>query len=80
MTSKAEIKEWFDNGVKKNAVYMIIVCDTFSYEDYPVYIMPDQNAYDIKEHYDNKNMQRIMEIYDLKLNLDEQLSGRVMAI
>ena len=49
------------NGAK----YVIIVCDEFSYEDYTVPVMPDEDIDVIKAKYDGKNMQKIMEVIDL---------------
>jgi CO dehydrogenase nickel-insertion accessory protein CooC1 len=65
--------EWFDRGVEEGADYMIVVCDTFDYEDYPVYA----TAAEFKEKYESHNgMQRIMEVYDLHRDKAEQLRER----
>jgi hypothetical protein len=37
VTSKQQISDWFDEGVKNNATHMIIVCDTYEHDDYPVW-------------------------------------------
>lgn len=74
-TSKEDISGWFDAGKKKKAGFMIIVCDTFDYGDYPVYA----DREDFKEKYtehDGKNMQRIMEVYNLSLNKDLQMKQK----
>ena len=73
-TSQADIREWFDRGVKQGAVYMIVVCDTFDHEDYPVYVGPEEN---VREHYDKynwKNMQKVMEVYDLRMDRETQIN------
>jgi hypothetical protein len=72
MTTQNEISQWFDRGVKKGATHMIVVCDTFDYEDYPVYVFPED---DVDKLYDthNENMQKVMEVYNLKMNKDVQL-------
>ena len=41
------------------------VCDTFSYEDYPIYVMPDKDLVDIKLKYDSVNTQKINEVIKL---------------
>lgn len=64
-TTLEEIKQWAEEGLNKKASYMIVVCDTYDYEDYPVYVMPEEDLEKKKEHYDGNNMQRIMEVYDL---------------
>lgn len=74
-TSQADIREWLLEGKKKNATHMIVVCDTFDHEDYPVYVFPNQDA---KTEYDslhNKNMQRVMEVYNLSKDIEPQLSA-----
>ena len=75
MTTKETIKEWFAEGVKGGYDFMLIVCDAFSYEDYPVYCLTIgfKETYD---HYDEQNMQRIMEVYDLSLKIEVQIDDR----
>jgi hypothetical protein len=36
--SRNDIKRWFERGVEQKATHMIVVCDTFDHEDYPVYV------------------------------------------
>ena len=74
MTSKQTLEEWFDRGVSDGATYMIVVCDTFDYDDYPAYVHSDAEAKSKYEQYDDKNMQRVMEVYDLRKDKDEQMS------
>jgi hypothetical protein len=73
-TTQAQIRQWFIRGVEQKATHMIIVCDTFDYDDYPVYVKPDQNSREVAEEYDGKNMQSIMEVYDLSKDMEEQLN------
>lgn len=74
MTTKEEIRDWLKTGIQKNATHVIIMCDTFDHEDYPVYISKDQ---DIKQEYEKRangtNMQRVMEVYNLSMDIEEQL-------
>jgi len=74
MTTKHDIKEWLDLGIERGATHVIVVCDTFSYEDYPVYVMSTQNSRDVAKQYDGTNMQKVIEVYDLKKDIFEQLS------
>lgn len=76
-TTRKDLKRWFDEGVKKSAAYMIIVCDTFDHEDYPVYVLPDEDFWEKHATYNGESMQRIMEVYDLKLPWQSQNSERV---
>lgn len=59
-----DVNRWIETGKKKGASYLIVVCDTFSYEDYPVYVKPEEDLEKLKSKY-SQNMQRIMEIIDL---------------
>lgn len=72
--TRQEISGWFDQGVKDGREFMIIVCDTFDYEDYPVYSSRGRLAEEMRNH-DGKNMQRIMEVYDLKKPKEAQMNA-----
>lgn len=74
MTTRMDLKVWFDMGVKQGATYMIVVCDTFDYGDYPAYVTKEENIHDCISYYRRASMQRIMEIYDLSIDRDKQLS------
>ncbi len=71
--TQKEIGEWFDRGVEQGATHMIIVCDTFDYDDYPVYVTPQQNVKEVESKYRDNNMQRVMEVYDLRKDKAAQL-------
>lgn len=75
-TTVSTISRWFDNGVEKGASYMLVVCDTYDYEDYPVYCYGDEQTWKI---YNNPGqMQKVMEVYSLYSDKNEQLiAGRV---
>ncbi len=72
-TSQEDIKGWLDEAKEKGAHHMIVVCDTFSYDDYPVYVLPGQATRIIMANYDGLNMQKIMEVYSLKMDIQAQL-------
>ena len=79
-TTREEISEWFDEGVRQGATHMVVVCDTFAYEDYPVYVKPTENVYDVYDKNggdkgENDNMQRVMEVYDLRADKAEQVNA-----
>jgi hypothetical protein len=73
VTTKEEIGQWFDYGVKETATHMIVVCDTFSHDDYPAYVHTLSEFWERYKYYDNQNMQRIMEVYDLGADKAEQM-------
>jgi hypothetical protein len=78
-TTKEEIGRWFDSGKKHGATHMIVVCDTWDYEDAPIYIMPGEDAVakckDIEERSKRgEGMLKVMEVYAMHLPKEEQLS------
>lgn len=71
--SKETLGRWFDEGVIKKATHLIVVCDTFDHDDYPVYANGDDETLEKYEKYSNKNMQTVMEVYDLRAEKTEQM-------
>ena len=55
---------------------MIVACDTFDWEDYPVYVTADQDVHVEAKKYDNVDMEKIMEVYKLSMDWDAQLNER----
>lgn len=74
MTTKQDIQEWAEIGVTQHADFMLVICDTFDYEDYPVYCK--KNELDNCKAKHSANMQKIMEVYDLSRSRNEQLKER----
>lgn len=75
-TTREEIRQWFLEGQRGGKTHMVVVCDTFDHEDYPVYVYPNGNVHEVVEAYDGKNMQRVMEVYALFLDMEGQLAER----
>lgn len=60
-----DIARWTKTAKGKNFKYVLIVCDTFSYEDYPVYC---KDSYELKQktiEYNGKRMQQVMKTIDI---------------
>lgn len=74
-TTVQMLREWFDEGVEEKATHMIIVCDTFDYEDYPVFVKQSENVRTVAAGYNGQTMQRIMEVYDLRMNKESQFAS-----
>lgn len=72
-TPKSEIRRWLKEAKEIQATHMIVVCDTFSYEDYPVYVFPFEDVHTVHNKYDNREMQRVMEVYSMAIPIEEQL-------
>lgn len=72
-TTKEDIKIWIKIGQAQGATHLIVVCDTYDWDDYPVYVMPGQDAHKEFETRSGSNMQRVMEVYNLSKDIDKQL-------
>lgn len=82
MTHKAELQSWFEDAKKIGSTHLIVVCDTFDHEDYPVGVYSpisgDEDCLRQFDAHDDVNMQRVMEVYDISLGWDAQSTGRQM--
>ena len=67
-----DLSNWFDRGIADGQGFMLIVCDTFDYGDYPVYTATADEARDRRES--PGDMQRVMEVYDLHADKRDQMS------
>lgn len=72
-TTASDIKGWIERGKANGATHLIVACDTFDWEDYPVFVYAGQNAREKAAEYDGKNMQKLMEVYNLDQNIEKQL-------
>jgi hypothetical protein len=79
--TRQEIEVWFDRGVAQKATHMLVVCDSYDHEDYPCFANGDADVIEKHGYYDGKNMQRVMEVYDLRADKTEQMGEyRVMLL
>jgi hypothetical protein len=66
-TSKKEVSSWEVMGNKLGASHVIIVCDEFSWENYPVYVHSKEELEEkLREYSPYKNMQKVMEVIPLQ--------------
>jgi hypothetical protein len=73
-TSTTDLARWFDHGIEHGATHMIVVYDTFSGEDFPFYVMPDENVREVVAEQKARTMQHVMEVYALHLDKIDQLA------
>ena len=73
-TTKSDIAQWFRTGLEDNKTHLIVVVDTFDHEDYPVYVARDQVARAVADKCNSESMQRVMEVYDLSMSMEDQLN------
>lgn len=74
--TKEEICQWLKRGIETKATHVIVVADTFDYEYYPVMVSESEDINELIKEYDGVNMQRIMEIYNLHMDIEKQLNER----
>lgn len=65
MTTREDINRWKEEGIERNATHLIVVYDTFDWEDYPVYISEGEDLEKVKKEY-NGSMHKIMEVISLR--------------
>jgi hypothetical protein len=76
-TTMNDIREWLSNYDNSEVSHVLIVSDTFDYTEYPVPVKVGEDVKSIILDYNSKNMQRVMEVYNLGMDIEEQiLSGR----
>jgi len=75
MTTKLELRAQFELGKRNGCSYLVMVCDQFEWEDYPVYVDADEDIFDCISYYRHSPMQQIMGVYDLNQDRDEQLNS-----
>lgn len=73
-TTREDIQGWLNEAQRKGATHMVVACDTFSYEDYPIYVLPNQDVHRVVADHSGQNMQTVMEVYCMHLPLDQQLA------
>ncbi len=71
--TREDISTWFDAGEVGGYTHMIIVCDTYDYENYPRYVKSHEDPRSVAALYTPRNMERVDEVYDLRKDRDEQL-------
>jgi hypothetical protein len=84
-TDRRQIARWFQEGVHQKATHLIVVCDTFDWVDYPVFVKQGEDPHkkalefgSVNEQglptLPNDNMQQVMEVYSLKQDMASQIA------
>lgn len=72
-TTQDTIRDWLRRAKEDNCTHMLVVCDTFDYNDYPVFCESKEECLEQHKEHHLKNMQRVMEVYDLSIDIESQL-------
>ncbi len=74
MTTQAQIRSWLERGKGQGATHMFVVCDTFDWDDYPVYKNMSTDDAVVEAGLYPRNMQKLMEVYRIDEDWDDQLA------
>lgn len=74
-TTREDIRAWLERGKADEAQYMIVACDTYDHEDYPVYVLKGADVKKEVERLQKEPMTRVMEVYCYGRDLEEQLAA-----
>jgi hypothetical protein len=71
--SRQDIVRWL-NDAPSDATHLIVMCDTYDWEDYPKYVKQGEDPRIIQAESNGVNMQKVMEVYKLSDDHEEQLN------
>jgi hypothetical protein len=73
--TKQDIRRWLTVDVPDKATHMAVVCDTYDWDDYPVYVMEGEDPHKRLEGYaKGENMAKLMEVYNLSMDIEKQMA------
>ena len=70
--TRHDIKDYIEQCQAAGARWVIIAVDRFDHDNYPIFVMEDDDFYEKLPNGDN--MQGYDEVYDLEMDIDEQLA------
>lgn len=73
-TTHTDIARWYE-AAPKGTAFMLVICDTFDYDDFPVYCASAAECADKLKHYRSEGMFRVMECYDFAMDKTQQLAA-----
>lgn len=76
VTSYNVIEGWLKRGKDEGKRWVVVICDTFDWGDYPVFFGEDEKdacLAKIASAKAGENMMRLMEVYDLNEDIDGQM-------
>lgn len=73
-TTVDDIRTWLVEAKRQKATHMIVVCDTFDFTDFPVYVMLGEDVRKIAAEHRDGDMKKLMEVYSLSKDIETQLA------
>ena len=75
--TKGEISRWLDTLYSDESLtHMVVVCDTFDWSDFPVFVSKDQNVHEVVAFHAAHEMEKVTEVYSRALSKESQLAER----
>lgn len=72
-----EIKSMVEKGyAMDDCTHIIIVCDTYDYNNYPVFVIRGRDIHAEIERIKGESMQRVDEVYSTDLSIESQMAER----
>lgn len=72
--TREDVDRWIETAKEKGYKYIISVCDSWDYEDYPVYCKDKKELKEETPKYSGVNMQRINEV--ITINSDGSVNEK----
>jgi dCMP deaminase len=70
-----DIETWVNGADKTQVSHVLIVNDDFDNETYPVEVLIAEDVEERISDYNGRNMQRVMEVYNLGMDIEEQVAS-----
>lgn len=58
-------ERWVNEAREKGATHVLDICDSWDYDHYPVFVMPDESVNEVKDKYNGKDMQSVYSTYEV---------------
>ena len=66
--TREDVNRWIDYAKKEGYPFIISVCDTYDYDDYPIYCKNSEEVFKQWNNHNGQNMQKVNEI----IRIDEE--------
>lgn len=71
--TRQEVDGWIESAKEKKIPFILSVCDTWDYDDYPIFCKDLDELQEEYDKHDGVNMQRVNEV--IKIEGDEVTEG-----
>ena len=71
---RSDIERWLVSAKEKGATHLIVAVDSYDFDNYPVYVGPNEKVREEEAKITSKSMQGVDEVYSMSMDLDEQLA------